>query len=58
MLENMQKYANVNRVEIIDENWRAYTNYGCEDVWLSFQDEGRTLKIFLKKEVEEEVDEM
>jgi len=37
----------VTRVEIIDENWRQYTNYNCERVILSFQDNKKTLKIFL-----------
>lgn len=38
----------VTRVEVIDDLWRVYTNYNCKDVWLSFQDNDRTLKIFLK----------
>lgn len=36
------------RVEVIDENWRAYVNNSCYDVKLSYQDNDRTLKIFLK----------
>ena len=46
--------SKVTRVEVIDENGRAYVR-GPEDikVELSFQDEDRTLKIFIKKLKEE-----
>jgi len=41
----------VNRVEIIQHspphNGRAYTNYNAKDVEIQFQDDGKTLKIFL-----------
>jgi hypothetical protein len=44
--------SKVNRVEVIQHsdpyNGRAYTNYDCKDVEIEFQDNGRTLKIFLK----------
>jgi len=38
----------ITRVEIIDENGRVYVNNSCTHVELSHQDDGRTLKIFLK----------
>jgi len=42
----------VTRVEVIQHsppyNGRAYTNYNAKDVELSYQDEGKTLKIFIK----------
>ena len=42
----------VTRVEVIQHspphNGRAYTNMNAKDVELQYQDEGRTLKIFLK----------
>ena len=42
----------VTRVEVIQHsppyNGRAYTNYDAKDVELQYQDDGRTLKIFLK----------
>jgi len=42
----------VTRVEVIQHsepfNGRAYTNYRAKDVEIQFQDNGRTLKIFLK----------
>jgi hypothetical protein len=44
--------SKVNRVEVIQHspphNGRAYTNYNAKDVEIQFQDDGRTLKIFLK----------
>lgn len=39
----------VTRLEVIDENGRAYTKYNIDNVDLSFQDDDRTLKIFITK---------
>ena len=39
--------SEITRVEVVDENWRAYVNNNCEGVALSYQDEWKTLKIFL-----------
>ena len=41
----------LNRLEIIDPNGRQVVYYG--DFELSYQDEGRTLKIFTKKPIPE-----
>jgi len=38
----------VTRVEVIDDNGRSYSQWDVKDVQLSFQDENKTLKIFLK----------
>mgnify|MGYP000915169571 CR=1 FL=1 len=42
----------VRRVEVIQHsppyNGRAYTNYNAKDVEIQLQDDGKTLKIFLK----------
>lgn len=42
----------VTRVEVIQHsepyNGRAYTNYSAKDVELQYQDDGKTLKIFIK----------
>lgn len=42
----------VTRVEVIQHspphNGRAYTNYDAKDVEIQYQDDERTLKIFLK----------
>lgn len=37
----------VTRFEVIDENGRAYTQRDC-NVELSYQDDGKTLKVFIK----------
>lgn len=39
--------SKVTRFEVIDENGRAYTEHYCK-VELSYQDDGRTLKVFIK----------
>lgn len=42
----------ITRVEVIQHsepyNGRAYTNYNAKDVDIQLQDDGKTLKIFLK----------
>ena len=43
----MAKDQIVTRFEVIDENGRAYTEHYC-NVELSYQDDGRTLKVFIK----------
>ena len=44
--------SKVTRVEVIQHsppyNGRAYTNYFAKDVEIQFQDDGKTLKIFVK----------
>ena len=42
--------SGVTRVEVIDEHGRAYTAYEVSNVKISFQDNNRTLKIFLDKQ--------
>ena len=42
------KLNKVTRLEIIDKNGRAYVRWDCE-IDQSFQDDGRTLKIFVKE---------
>lgn len=46
----------VSRVEVIDENGRSYVKYLNEDqfAWLSFQDDARTLKVFIQDCPEDE----
>ena len=50
--EPKQETSKVTRVEVIQHsppyNGRVYTNYNAKDVEILFQDDGRTLKIFLK----------
>ena len=38
----------ITRVEVIDENGRSYVNWEEDnDITLSYQDDGRTLKVFV-----------
>ena len=40
----------ITRVEVIDENGRSYVNWEEDnDITLSYQDDGRTLKVFVNK---------
>ena len=54
VLEHSQEslYSEVNRVEVIQHsppyNGRAYTNYNAKEVEIQLQDNGKTLKLFLK----------
>lgn len=41
-------YGSVTRVEVIDEKGRAYTRWNLCDVQLLMQDDGKTLKIFVR----------
>ena len=45
----------VTRVEVIDNNGRSYTKHNVERVWLSLQDDNRTLKVMVTFEDEEEI---
>ena len=42
------EFYQVTRVEVIDSQGRSYTNHRVESVELQLQDDGRTLKIFIK----------
>ena len=44
---DMADNSKVTRFEVIDENGRAYTQRDCK-VELSYQDDNRTLKVFIK----------
>jgi hypothetical protein len=37
----------VNRVEVIDKDWRSYVNLNASNVKVSYQDWRKTLKIFI-----------
>lgn len=45
--KDMADKIKVTRFEVIDENGRAYTQKDC-NVELSYQDDSRTLKVFIK----------
>ena len=38
--------AQVTRLEVIDNNGRSYVNWGVDKLEFSYQDDGRTLKLF------------
>ena len=42
------EHPNLTRIEVIDETGRAYVRRGVS-VTLSYQDDGRTLKVFVKE---------
>jgi hypothetical protein len=44
------KWKDVTRVEVIDDNGRAYVGYGLDSVSHCVQDDGQTLKIFVENE--------
>ena len=50
--EEVNFLRKVNRVEVIQHsppyNGRAYTNYNAKEVEIQIQDNGKTLKVFLK----------
>lgn len=50
ILKQTKDNSKVTRLEVIDSKGRQYVAHGCSDVELSYQDEGRTLKIFLENE--------
>jgi hypothetical protein len=45
--DGIVNYQGVNRVEVIGVGGRLLTEYGISDVDVSFQDKGKTLKVFL-----------
>jgi hypothetical protein len=45
--EDMADNSKVTRFEVIDENGRVYTKHNCT-IKLSYQDDSRTLKVFIK----------
>ena len=45
----------ITRVEVIDNNGRAYTKHNIEDVHVSFQDDYKTLKLMVTSVDDEEI---
>ena len=48
--KHIMPFPEITRVEVIDSTGRAYTKWDVKDVEMSIQDDGRTMKIFLKDE--------
>jgi hypothetical protein len=46
----LKNYPEVTRVEVITDDGREFVRYDCSNVQMSLQDDGRTLKVFLKQE--------
>jgi hypothetical protein len=43
----LKNYSGVTRVEVITNDGREFVRYGCSNVQVSLQDDGRTIKVFL-----------
>lgn len=43
----LKNYSDVTRVEVITNDGREFVRYGCSNVQVSLQDDGRTLKVSL-----------
>lgn len=57
MKDGITDLPNVTRVEVIDDaqGGRQLVLFNLLDVKISIQDQGRTLKVFVKSEIEEEI---
>jgi hypothetical protein len=52
-LNTVEELERVTRVEVIDGHGRSYVHYNADLVEYSIQDNGRTLKIFIKDKRED-----
>ena len=48
-MKNKEEWKDITRLEIIDADGRSYTNWKVQSIEQSIQDEGRTLKLFVKE---------
>ena len=53
-MANIKNYNNVNRLEIIDDKGRSYVKLGVTGMTFDLQDQGKTLKIFVSNDAEQE----
>ncbi len=53
--EDIMFSSKVSRFEVIDNKGRAYVKYNVKDLSFQIQDDGATIKVFLKYEEEEEI---
>jgi hypothetical protein len=49
ILRRLKESRDVTRIEIIDKSGRSYSNWNVVSHETSYQDDGRTLKIFIKE---------
>ena len=47
-MDTVKVLEDVNRVEVVDDQGRAYVNHGVSEVCYSLQDDGKTLKVFIR----------
>jgi uncharacterized protein YnzC (UPF0291/DUF896 family) len=47
-IPEQQVLNKITRFEVIDQTGRIFVTHSVKDIQLSYQDEGRTLKVFLK----------
>ena len=48
LMNHITPLPDITRVEVIDDQGRSYSQWDVRDVQVSFQDDDRTLKIFLR----------
>lgn len=48
--QHIMPFPEITRVEVIDSTGRAYAKWDVENVQMSIQDDGRTMKIFLRND--------
>jgi uncharacterized membrane protein len=53
-MTNIKNYNNVSRLEIIDDKGRSYVKLGVTGMTFDLQDQGKTLKIFLSSDTDQE----
>ena len=46
----IKNYPEVTRVEVVTDNGREFVQHDCTNVQVSLQDDGKTIKVFLKQE--------
>ena len=46
----IKNYPGVTRVEVVTDNGREFVQHDCTNVQVSLQDDGKTIKVFLKQE--------
>lgn len=53
-MTNIKNYNDVSRLEIIDDKGRSYVKLGVTGMTFDLQDQGKTLKIFVSNDAEQE----
>ena len=53
-MTNIKNYNDVNRLEIIDDKGRSYVKLGVTGMTFDLQDQGKTLKIFVSNDADQE----